>query len=541
MSSIFTQSILNLSPAESFDFLMQAQQYCDSELPDYFDFQPMLDYCKTACKQMELPTMPNNLEGVNLELLMNKDGRYGVRPITIANPFLYTFLAQTICEPKAWEAIVQSFKAFKVDSIQAFSIPLVTGTSVKEAFYKSTTILNWWSHMEQLPIELSMQYRYMFISDITNCYGQITPRSIDWALSRKGTDLATDANHDLAGKIIKLIAAMQGGKQEGIPQGSVLYALVAEIVLGYADLLLDRAIKAAGITADYRVLRYVDDYRIFCNDRGALEQISYLLQHTLETLNFRMNTSKTKISDSIVSDAVKADKAFYIFNTPIYSKKGVDFDGFQKHLYFIYEYGRQFPNSGQMKVLLSDFSRRLQDHLNIASVNLWKEVNFGDEEKTTEPVVETPQLREKILPMVAILTQIATENVTAAHYALRIASILLDTIKQADEKTHIISLVYNRLRHLPNSSFLQLWLQNLTYATGIKAINSYDSPLCRVVESPKAELWNNSWLDPAIAAALPTATICDRTKLRDAGQIITIIERPLYTDLPDNIEIPEDL
>ena len=37
-----------------------------------------------------------------------------------------------------------------------------------EPFYKSATILNWWHNLEQRSIELSLEYRYMFITDITN-------------------------------------------------------------------------------------------------------------------------------------------------------------------------------------------------------------------------------------------------------------------------------------------------------------------------------------------------------------------------------------
>lgn len=588
MAKTSTKNILELSADKSFDFLMQSSQYCDMELPQYFDFQPVLDYCRNTCKGLTMPALPENLEDVNLEMVINKDGRYGLRPITVANPFLYTFLAQTICEPQAWRAIVDCFKAFRVDNIQVCSLPVVPDKGAKEAFYKSTTILNWWAKMEQQPIELSLQYHYMFMSDITNCFGQILPQSIDWALSRRGTDLATAGNHELADKIINIIEAMQGGRKLGIPQGSIMYNLIAEIVLGYADLLLDRAIKAEGITAPYKILRYVDDYRIFCNDRAALEKISYLLQHSLEQLNFRMNTSKTKITDSIVQDAVKPDKAFYIYNTPIFSKKGVDFDGFQRHLYFIFKFGSEFPNSGQLKVLLSDFSSRLNKFLKPKKDDkksdlklTWETVDLGldtpepkeqkeaglivckgkvmtedskefgeilvrsaalaaKSESTYVPYSNVPhtnsRLKEEVLPMVAILVQIARENVGSAHYALRIVSQLLETVKDTAKKNAIITQVYNNLRQLPNSAYIQLWLQILTHSIDDPSINNYDTPLCKVVNTPKDQLvnlWNNSWLTPAIADKLPTGTVLDRKKQEAQGQRIYIKRRIAYNEEPD--------
>ena len=72
-----------------------------------------------------------------------------------------------------------------------------------------------------------------------------------------------------------------------------------------------------------------------------------------------MNSQKTKISDSIVTDAIKHDKLAYIYNTPIFNKKGVDFDSFEKHLLFILLFGRENPNSGQLKTLLSDIDQRI--------------------------------------------------------------------------------------------------------------------------------------------------------------------------------------
>ena len=221
--------IIDLTHKEAFKFLMKPEQYCTTELPEYFDFQSVLNYC---AKELKKKTLSSNLDmpnGVNLDILTNKDGKYGVRPITISNPFLYTFLVQTICERNAWKKITDCFAAFNVENIKACAIPVVVDSKKKEPFHKSTTILNWWTTMEQTPIELSLNYRYMFMSDITNCFGQIIPKSIDWALSRKGTEVATDENHELADEIIRIIEALQGGRNVGIPQGSTAYSLIAEI------------------------------------------------------------------------------------------------------------------------------------------------------------------------------------------------------------------------------------------------------------------------------------------------------------------------
>ena len=161
---------------------------------------------------------------------------------------------------------------------------------------------------------------------------------------------------------------------------------MGEIILGYSDLLLHESLQAKAkeyegqgkVFPDYEIIRYRDDYRIFCSNREALEDISYILQQVLERLNFRMNSQKTKISDSIVTDAVKSDKLAYIYNTPIFNKKGVDFDSYEKHLLFILMFARQYSDSGSIKTMLSDIDKRLEKNGSIRKIRKRKQkVYYG--------------------------------------------------------------------------------------------------------------------------------------------------------------------
>ena len=158
--------------------------------------------------------------------------------LTLANPFLYYMLARDICSEPAWKKITECFNLYSNRHISACAIPRVKVDDKPEPFKNSTSILNWWSSMEQRSIELSLKYRYMFITDITNCFGQINPESISWALARKGTEYETTENEKLASTIGLYLRAMQEGRNIGIPQGSSLFSFLAEIILGYADMLL---------------------------------------------------------------------------------------------------------------------------------------------------------------------------------------------------------------------------------------------------------------------------------------------------------------
>ena len=65
--------------------------------------------------------------------------------------------------------------------------------------------------------------------------------------------------------------------------------------------------------------------------------------------------------------------------------------------------------------------------------------------------------------MAAVCTQIALENVCCSHYALRVMSRLVESLKNEDEKWDIRDKVFGKLCNHPNSTYNQLWLQNITY------------------------------------------------------------------------------
>ena len=536
-----SKNILSLSSEEALEFFMKSEQFHGFELPEYFDFDVVLNYVKETIgdKRYEdclAGILPDHLPNVNLDILLNKDGHYAVRPLILANPFLYYFLVRELCDASGWETVQSCFKAYTVPHIVSCALPVIPDK--QEPFYKSSTILSWWNTFEQRSIELSLEYRYMFVTDITNCYGSINPQSIEWALLCKNTQHENTANTQLAENIQKYLRAMQHGHNIGIPQGSTLFDFVAEIILGYSDLLLHEAIqrKAAEYKKkkkafpDYTILRYRDDYKLYCNDKEALEDISYILQSVLESLNFRMNSQKTKISDSIVTDSIKPDKLFYLYNTPIFNKKGVDFDSFEKHLLYILMFGRDYPNGGQLKTLLSDIDKRIEKWLEPYEVNVRSLSLEGSE---TKKVTRKRHLvGGSVRAMSAVCVQIALENVTVCHYALRVLSRMVDSLSDMDEKRDIIDKVYNKLCGQPNSDYNQLWLQNITYTQDKKRKKSpYTMRLCKLVMGDKkVSLWNNEWLKAEYASNLPIASVVNQDTLKKVTPVIVFRETRAYHD-----------
>lgn len=548
------KTIFDLSADEALDFLMQNDRYVTTEMPEYLNFDPVLAFARehiadTSIDKCLKDINPENMSDANYDIMLNKDGRYAVRVLSLSNPFLYYLLAREICTPEHWAAILDDFKVFgSAPHIQAVGIPVIPAD--KENFHKATTILNWWSRFEQMAVKLSLDYRYMFITDITNCYGTIELQTVEKALSRKGTASKVDVKTD----IVRILTMLRQGRNIGLPQGSTLYDIVAEIVLGYADMLLREALERDGITEGYEIMRYRDDYKVFADDKDLLERISYKLQHVLEGLNLRLNSAKTRISDSIITDSIKPDKLAYIYNTPIYNnKKCCDFDGIQKQLLFILQFGRQYPNCGQMRMLLSKLSTWIEEYIENVAKNQKSKAKPGEEDaedKKTQERLGT--IIEDIMAMSAIAAQIAAENLNSAHYALKIISQMLSTIsaeqvengKQAS-KDEIVTKVLNRLGSMQNSDYLKIWLQNLAVKAEYKGDYSFadgkGNGLCHLVCGADANLWNNSFLAPAYLEGFDATAVVDDAVLHNDTTVMQFKHRFSYNaDAVDEIDEDKD-
>ena len=543
------KTIFDLSADEALDFLMQNDRYVTTEMPEYLNFDPVLAFARehiadTSIDKCLKDINPENMSDANYDIMLNKDGRYAVRVLSLSNPFLYYLLAREICTPEHWAAILDDFKVFgSAPHIQAVGIPVIPAD--KEDFHKATTILNWWSRFEQMAVKLSLDYRYMFVTDITNCYGTIELQTVEKALSRKGTASEVDVKTD----IVRILTMLRQGRNIGLPQGSTLYDIVAEIVLGYADMLLREALERDGITEGYEILRYRDDYKVFANDKDLLERISYKLQHVLEGLNLRLNSAKTRISDSIITDSIKPDKLAYIYNTPIYNnKKQCDFDGIQKQLLFILQFGRQYPNCGQMRMLLSKLSTWIEEYIeNVAKNQKSKakpkvEAKPGEEDAEDKKTQKRPgTIIEDIMAMSAIAAQIAAENLNSAHYALKVISQMLSTISDEQvekgeqaSKDEIVTKVLNRLGSMQNSDYLKIWLQNLAVKAEYKGDYSFadekGNRLCHLVSGSDANLWDNSFLVPEYLEGFKASAVVDASVLHNDTPVMQFKHRFSYDD-----------
>ena len=130
------ESILDLNNISARDYLLQSSSYCTINLPSYIDFTDVLDFVKKKVGNkdwqsclMDSSRKPSSYEGVNYQILVNKDGGYSYRRMQLANPYIYYFLVRTITEESNWEEIQQHFKNKECPTMSVESIPKIKSSA----------------------------------------------------------------------------------------------------------------------------------------------------------------------------------------------------------------------------------------------------------------------------------------------------------------------------------------------------------------------------------------------------------------------------
>lgn len=464
--------ILDMSNDDAKLFLLKNKSYFSLDLPPYFDFNNLLLSIDNKLKGKNLRDFykdnktipPKKCENVNYKILHNKDGKFDWRPFEIIHPALYVYLVNEICEKDNWKKINERFKLFqKNKKIVCCSIPCESSNKKMD---KKDTILNWWNTFEQKSIAMSLKFNCMAKTDITNCYGSIYTHSIAWAIETK--EIAKKNINDtslLGNQIDKIIQDMSYGQTNGIPQGSILTDFIAEIVLGYADEQISREINENKIK-DYSILRYRDDYRIFAQNEIDLNVILKIITEVLSELNFKLNTQKTSITDDIITNSIKKDKANILVNNYIV------LNNIQKSLFNIRAFSLIYPNSGSLLKLLTEMF-----------------------EQQIKPLKKRPKNVEQII---SILVDIMYRNPKTYNLCVLILSVIFSFLGKTTINKYINS-ISKKFKNLPNTNYIDVWLQRLTITNNID--KKYSCTLCKKIYS-EAQIWNSDWLNLEIDEAL---------------------------------------
>ena len=489
------RKISDLSSHEARRFFLTDDAYSTLGMPPYFSSEKLIRSLSANLRSNPLSDKAlkksRNHEGVNHVVHSNTAGRYSWRPLEFIHPVLYADLVNQITQDDHWDLIITRLKSFEqVARSECHSMPQ-SDPNQKNA---AVQIANWWEGIEQASVANSLDYSFLYRTDISNCYPSIYTHSVAWAIHGRDEAKKKRNDHTLIGNIIDArLQNMNQGQTNGIPQGSVLMDFVAELVLGYADLSLSERLNDAGVK-EYRILRFRDDYRIFVNNPEIGEMILKSLTEVMAALGFSLNARKTSVASDVVRDSVKDDKLAWM------SKSGRHLR-FQEELLVIHEHAKEYPNSGSVDTALRRFHRRL---------------NRSEVEK-----------RRDVVALIGIATDICFNNPRVIPTYTAILSKLLIGVDDVGEKLDIIKKILARFATVPNTGYLDIWLQRI--CKDLPAPPSFEEKFCRLVMGDISEVWESGWLDDkGIIGLLRASPIFDEKEFERTPAVIPPDEIALF-------------
>ena len=519
------KTILELPFKDLTEFFLQEKSYCNTLLPSYIKFKPLLSelYNKLGKKEIK----PNGTEEYNYIFFMNKDGGYSWRPIELINPVIYCLLIRVI--KQNFKEIKNRFNKFQKNSeyIECMSIPVVNMDNMKHE--QKHQILEWWNQVEQKSIELSLSYDYIHHTDIVNCYGSIYTHSIAWALHGKEKMQDKNNRNDdklLGNKLDKLIRNMSEGQTNGIPQGSVMMDFIAEMVLGYADVLLGCKLKDI---KDYKIIRYRDDYRIFTNNPSDAKKILKELSIVLEKLGMKLSSEKTTSSQNVIESSIKKDKLETLL---------IDFSklNLQKQLLVIKSHvADKHPNSGTLIKMFSIYLKNIDKVISIKkTINQYPYLtkNGNKLNKTINRLRKFEYLHINISVLTSILTDIAFKNPEIYSHYILILNRLLVITDDKELKERLLKNIKKKFDKIPNTEYLDLWLQRILLKTeDTEGIDKSNCKLFKLIESVNHKkktldndnnrIWRFDFIeDNTIKDVIKKNCIIDPKEIEDMDEII---------------------
>ena len=501
--------ITDLNEQDAKLFFLKNKSYASMDLPAYFCFEELLGKLSNELNgqslhqtlgSQSLKNMKDTL-GINHIIYANKDGNLSWRPLQLIHPLAYLALVNQITEKANWKKIQKRFRAFaKNDKIICLSIPVQSNTQQSD---KAEQILQWWEGIEQESISLALEYQYIFDTDIADCYGSIYTHSIAWAIDgikKAKTRKYRNNENELGVKIDTCIQQMQGRQTNGIPQGSILMDFIAEILLGYIDAILYFQLKGKNIS-EYKILRYRDDYRIFVQNKTDGENIVRILSEILQPFGLKLNSSKTKGGNDIITNSIKPDKLAFL-------KLPKEKENIQKKLLMLREFGKDYPNSGSLVRALADL---------IQNSNSLKESLVK---------IKSPY---EIKAITSILIDIAFHNPETLPIC---CSLIGEMLSLKEDNSSLAKIVFYKLKEIPNSGFAQIWLQRLFKNDLTHYL--FNEKLCQQVDKTKNswDLWDTSWLDCSDNNS-------SKIKIMDIMKNTSIICWDIFNNLPDIINFSE--
>ncbi|UBM61361.1 RNA-directed DNA polymerase [Candidatus Sulfidibacterium hydrothermale] len=231
----------------------------------------------------------------------------------------------------------------------SFPIPVNDGARGELSPLRSGRMIYEWITMaEKDLVAEAHKYNLIVRSDITNFYNSIYTHSIGWALHGQETAFKDKTCTLTGNKIDKLVQYANNGRTNGIPVGSAVSDLIAEIILSSIDLKISQKLK----DKDFIATRFKDDYRILCNTESDAKEILKVLAEELTQFNLLINESKTKILELPNGLYRQHDRAYQQYS--IKDKERISFKTFELTLLTVLDIHKEYPGTSILEKFFSE-------------------------------------------------------------------------------------------------------------------------------------------------------------------------------------------
>ena len=396
---------------------------------------------------------------------------------------------------QAWESIIDHLfhDDLKIFSY-SFPIPVDAKFAGELGPLRSGRLIYEWIEMaENDMVAEAHKYNHIVRADITNFYNSVYTHSIGWALHGREQSLR-DKDYVLTGtKLDRLIQYANDGRTNGIPVGSALSDLIAEIVLTSIDIKVSKQLQGFNFIGS----RFKDDYRILCNSQKDAKTALKVLSDELISFNLLINEHKTNVLDLPDGLYRQHDREYQIFS--LKGRETIPFKTFELTLLKALDIHKNFPGTSVLEKFLSelfDFDYELK-------------IRFSNDKN---------EARKQISKTFSLLMLMKRESEKILSHVLAVCQAILDLHFSKDLKTELKSLTELEIKKAAEkkSTFELVWLVFFSKYIGL-GISDFQSLMSDQIKSNqllqsvvlgKQKYFNDSQLD---LFAIPRS--CKKTKL----------------------------
>ncbi|HBW2468040.1 TPA: RNA-directed DNA polymerase, partial [Klebsiella pneumoniae] len=146
--------------------------------------------------------------------------------------------------------------------------------------------------------DLEKRFSIMWMLDVSHCFDSIYTHSISWALKNKPyIRKHVKYSNQFGQELDTLMQRSNNNETNGIPIGSEFSRVFAELIFQRIDCSIESNLfdEYGWVNhEDYVILRYVDDFIVFCNNEANAELITKTINVKLNDFNLQLNINKLK-------------------------------------------------------------------------------------------------------------------------------------------------------------------------------------------------------------------------------------------------------